>query len=151
MTTKELEKIVEKNLKRSDAMIDTETGLAALEKIAKQAVREDISWALVGGIAMHLYGGPRLTKDVDVIARKTLNIKSERQLGFGGERYLSRVDKREIAIDWIVRKDEAKAFYTRALDEAVTLQGIRIISPEWMVILKYIAGRFKDQQDAVFL
>jgi hypothetical protein len=29
--------------------------------------------------------------------------------------------------------------------------GLPIITPEWMIILKYIAGRFKDQQDAVFL
>ena len=29
--------------------------------------------------------------------------------------------------------------------------GLKIITAEWMVILKYIAGRFKDQQDAVFL
>lgn len=26
-----------------------------------------------------------------------------------------------------------------------------VLTPEWLVILKFIAGRFKDQDDAVFL
>ena len=28
---------------------------------------------------------------------------------------------------------------------------IPILTPEWLVILKFIAGRFKDQEDAVYL
>ncbi|MEQ1924154.1 MAG: hypothetical protein ABL952_16755, partial [Pyrinomonadaceae bacterium] len=26
-----------------------------------------------------------------------------------------------------------------------------VLTPEWLVILKFIAGRYKDQEDAVFL
>ncbi len=150
MTTKELAELAARNIKKN-ATIDTETGLAALEKIAKVAEKEEVRWALIGGIAMHVYGGPRQTRDVDVIAAKALSLRSERQLGFGGERYVSKVGKREVPVDWIVRKDEAKKFYEAALDESITLHGVPIITPEWLVILKYIAGRFKDQQDAVFL
>lgn len=29
--------------------------------------------------------------------------------------------------------------------------GVPVLTPEWLVILKFIAGRFKDQEDAVFL
>ncbi len=29
--------------------------------------------------------------------------------------------------------------------------GLPIVTAEWLVILKYIAGRFKDQEDAVYL
>lgn len=86
-----------------------------------------------------------------MIAAKALSLKSERQLGFGGERYLSKVGKRDVPVDWIVRKDEAKKFYQKALEESVVLFAVPIITPEWLVILKYIAGRFKDQEDAVFL
>lgn len=153
MTEKEIDKLVERNLKSgSNQMIDTETGLDALDKIAETAKKQSVKWALVGGVAMHLFGSPRLTKDVDVIASAILDLESERSLGFGGKRYQVKVGKREVAVDWIVRNDTARKFYEQALKQAHKLKnGVPIITPEWMIILKYIAGRFKDQQDAVFL
>ncbi len=40
----------------------------------------------------------------------------------------------------------------RALQDAVELKnGLKIITPEWLAILKYIAGREKDLDDIVFL
>lgn len=153
MTKKDIENLIEKNLKTNpNSMIATDTGLAALAKLADVAKTEKVSWALVGGIAMHLYGSPRLTKDVDVIASAVLNLESNKNLGFGGKRYNIDVNNLKIPIDWIVRNDTARKFYEKALAEAHTLpSGLPIITPEWMIILKYIAGRFKDQQDAVFL
>ncbi len=153
MTEKEIDKLVERNLQSSsNQMIDTETGLEALNKIAETAKKDNIEWALIGGVAMHLYGSPRLTKDVDVIASAILDLKSERNLGFGGKRYQVKIGKKEVPIDWIVRNDTARKFYEQALKQAHKLKnGVPIITPEWMIILKYIAGRFKDQQDAVFL
>ena len=153
MTDKEIDKFIERNLKsKPNQMIDTETGLAALDKIAETAKKQDVEWALVGGVAMHLYGSSRLTKDVDVIASAVLDLDSERNLGFGGKRYQVKIGKKEIPVDWIVRNDTARKFYERALKQAHKLSnGLPIITPEWMMILKYIAGRFKDQQDAVFL
>ena len=35
--------------------------------------------------------------------------------------------------------------------EAVKINDVPVLTPEWLVILKFIAGRFKDQEDAVFL
>ena len=152
MTKKQLEKLVERNLRDNpNLMIDTETGLEALQKVVSFAENRQINWALVGGIAMHLYGSPRLTKDVDVIASATLPLEAERSLGFGGERYSVKVGKKNVPVDWIVRNDTARKFYEQALKEANELFGVPIVTPEWLVILKYIAGRFKDQQDAVFL
>jgi len=152
MTTKELAKYIEKNLKSPQtATIDLETGLAALRKIAKVAHKENVTWALLGGIAMQIYGGPRQTRDVDVLAAKTLSLESERTLSFGGERYRARVGEKDVAIDWIVRSDFAKAFYRKALEDAVRVANVPIVTPEWLVILKYMAGRFKDQEDGVFL
>lgn len=62
-----------------------------------------------------------------------------------------KLPKKKVLVDWIIRRDEAKKYYEQALQQAVSIEGIPIISPEWLVILKYIAGRFKDQEDAVFL
>jgi hypothetical protein len=152
MTTKELKKYVEKSRKvNGNTTIDTETGLTALEQVAITAYKENTKWALIGGIAMHIYGSDRMTSDVDVVSEKILSLEAERPLGFGGERYRTKVGEKDVAVDWIVRKDEAKPFYVNALRDAVEIAGVPIITPEWLVILKYLAGRFKDQQDAVFL
>lgn len=153
MTTKELKNYVEKNRRKNgeSTTIDTATGLSALEQVAGTADKENAEWALVGGIAMHIYGSNRMTSDVDVISERTLSLIAERPLGFGGERYRSKVGDKDVAVDWIVRNDEAKPFYVNALRDAVKIAGVPIITPEWLVILKYLAGRFKDQQDAVFL
>jgi hypothetical protein len=153
MTREEIIKMVERNMNNNpNPMIPTEAGVRAVKKYAALAKKNDITFALVGGIAMHFYGSPRLTKDVDVIASDLLPVESERRLGFGGARYRVTVGKLDIPIDWIVRSDQARAFYQKALEEAYLLpNGLPIITPEWLVILKYIAGRFRDQQDAVFL
>lgn len=153
MTEKQIKEIVahlDKN--PQTAMIDGETALRALKAVTKTADKHKIPWALAGGVAMSYYGSPRQTKDVDIVASQILNLNAERKLGFGGERYTAKVGRKEVPVDWIVRNDDVKIFYERALAEASTEKfGIPLLIPEWLVILKYIAGRFKDQQDAVFL
>lgn len=149
MTETDVQNLLKHN---PNEMIDIETGLTALAELAKTAEKDRVSWAIVGGAAMYLYGSPRLTKDVDVIADKILSgIKSERPLGFGGERYQVQIKNKTVDVDWIVRNDEAKQIYQAALQDAILMEGIPVITPEWLIVLKYIAGRFKDQEDAVFL
>ncbi|CAN5855920.1 hypothetical protein BH20ACI4_BH20ACI4_24150 [soil metagenome] len=149
MTETDVQNLLKHN---PNEMIDIETGLTALAELAKTAEKDRVSWAIVGGAAMYLYGSPRLTKDVDVIADKILSgIKSERPLGFGGERYQVQIKNKTVDVDWIVRNDEAKQIYQAALQDAILMEGIPVITTEWLIVLKYIAGRFKDQEDAVFL
>ena len=151
MNEQELIEYIEQNLENSP-MIDTETGISAVKKLAKIAEKENVEWALAGGIAMHLYGSPRMTKDVDVIALKRLNLDAVNPIGFGGESYSVKVGKKQIHVDWIVREDNYRQYYVQALKDANVLKnGIRIITPEWLAILKYIAGRDKDLNDIVFL
>ncbi len=153
MTREEIIRMVDRNMRNNpNPMIATEAGVRAVKKYASLAKKNKIDFALAGGIAMHFYGGPRLTKDIDVIASAVLPIEAERRLGFGGERYQVAVGKLKVPLDWIVRKDDARVFYEKALQEAYVLpNGLPIVTAEWLVILKYIAARFKDQQDAVFL
>ena len=151
MSEKELIEYIEQNLENSP-MIDTETGISAVKELAKVAEKEGVEWALAGGIAMHLYGSSRLTKDVDVISLKRLSLQSVRPIGFGGESYEVSVGKKKINVDWIVREDNYRGYYIQALKDAATLKnGLRIITPEWLAILKYIAGREKDLSDIIFL
>jgi hypothetical protein len=153
MTRKEIVRMIERNMNNNpNPMIDYETAMKALRSISKHADRKNIPWALIGGVAMAFYGSPRLTKDVDVIAAGILPIEAERKLNFGGERYRAKVWKKTVPVDWIVRSDNVDVFYQKALAEAHTLHdGPPLVTPEWLVILKYIAGRFRDQQDAIFL
>jgi hypothetical protein len=59
---------------------------------------------------------------------------------------------REIDLDWIVRDDFFSEFYETALGDAAEAdEGLKVVSPEWMVILKYVSGRGKDQIDLLWL
>lgn len=132
-------------------LLDDESAMQTIETVGKLADENNIDWALAGGLAVILYGSDRLTKDVNIIASKPLPLKKEGLLMLGGERYIVQTAKKTVAVDWIIRKDEAKKFYQEALKNAVMIADTPILSPEWLVILKYIAGRFKDQEDGVFL
>jgi hypothetical protein len=126
--------------------------LEAVQKIGQLAAQEEIEWAVAGGMAMYFYGSPRLTKDVDIIASKDLSLTPQHRLGFGGSSYALQVGKYAAQIDWIVRNDGYQKYYRAALKEAVKLpNGLRVVTPEWLVILKFNAGRQKDLDDIVFL
>ena len=132
-------------------LLDDKSAMETIETVAKLADENNIDWALAGGLAVILYGSDRLTKDVDFIASKKLPLESKGSLVQGGERYSVKTSNKEVIVDWITRNDEAKKFYERALKDAVMIRETPVLSPEWLVILKYIAGRFKDQEDGVFL
>jgi hypothetical protein len=134
-------------------LLDDESARQAIEIVGKIANQQGIDWALAGGLAVILYGSDRLTKDVDIIASQLLPAKLPvaGRLRQGGERYVVETEKRSTYVDWIIRGDEFKKLFQAALSEATTVSGVPILTPEWLVILKFIAGRFKDQEDAVFL
>ncbi|HSK73354.1 MAG TPA: hypothetical protein VK892_16760 [Pyrinomonadaceae bacterium] len=132
-------------------LLDDESAMQAIETVGEIADQNNIDWALAGGLAVILYGSDRLTKDIDIIASAKLPLESEGLLLQGGERYKIKTAKKSVAVDWIIRKDEARKFYQQALKDAVTFGDVPILTPEWLIILKYIAGRFKEQEDCVFL
>lgn len=132
-------------------LLDEESATEAIETVAEIAQTNGVDWALVGGLAMALYGSDRTTKDIDIIADKLLPLEKVGELRQGGERYLIKTNKKEVAVDWIIRKDEFRKLFAQALAEAVKINDVPVLTPEWLVILKFIAGRFRDQEDAVFL
>ena len=73
-------------------------------------------------------------------------------MSFGGSSYTLQVGKYNVQVDWIVRNDGYQELYHKALKEAISLpSGLRVVTPEWLVILKFNAGRQKDLDDIVFL
>lgn len=153
MSESEYQQLVERMLENvSVPTISSDTGLEAAEKIGQLATQEEIEWAVAGGLAMYFYGSPRLTKDVDIIASKNLSLTPEHKLSFGGSSYTLQVGKYAVQIDWIVRSDGYQKYYRAALKEAVKMpNGLRVVTPEWLVLLKINAGRQKDLDDVVFL
>jgi hypothetical protein len=132
--------------------IDPQVALQAAGQVIGKAEAEGKRAAVAGGLAMQIFGFTRATKDVDVVASDYLALVSKRQLEFGGRIYSVRVGDKEIEVDWIVRTDDKKLVYEAALDNAeMTEYGFPIITPEWMVILKYLAGRGKDHIDLMWL
>jgi hypothetical protein len=132
-------------------LLDDESASEAIKIVSKIADANGINWALVGGLAMAVYGSDRNAKAIDIIADKLLPLENKGLLRQDGERYLIKTAKKEVAVDWIIRNDEFKKLFLVALAEAVKINDVPIPSPEWLVILKFIAGRFKDQEDAVYL
>ncbi len=135
-------------------VIDEDSASQAVEIISRIAEENGIDWALVGGLAMNLYGSDRLTKDIDIIADKLLPMPQNKIVGRlkqGGERFNTETDEKTVTVDWIIRNDEFKPLFKEALKAAVRINDVPVLTPEWLVILKFIAGRFKDQEDAVFL
>jgi hypothetical protein len=132
-------------------LLDEESATQAIQIVAEIAKENGVDWALVGGLAMAIYGSDRTTKDIDIIADKLLPLENRGLLRQGGERYIIKTNKKAVAVGWIIRKDEFKKLFQEALNEAVEINGVSVLTPEWLVILKFIAGRFKDQEDAVFL
>lgn len=153
MSESDYQRVVERMLENvANPTISTDTGLEAAQQVGHLAAQEEIEWAIAGGIAMHLYGSPRMTKDVDIIASRDLSLTPEHRLSFGGSSYTLQVGKYQVQIDWIVRSDGYRELYRNALKEAIRLpNGLRVVTAEWLVILKFNAGRQKDLDDIVFL
>jgi hypothetical protein len=153
MSEDDYKRLVERVLQNpANLMIATDTGIEAAQQAGQLAAQEEIDWAVAGGLAMHLYGSPRLTKDVDIIASQDLSLTPQHRLHFGGSSYTLQVGKYVVQVDWIVRRDGYQKYYRAALREAIELtNGLRLVTPEWLVILKLNAGRQKDLDDIVFL
>jgi len=132
--------------------ISTAEGLDVASKMVKKAQENKIDCALCGGLAMHVYGFTRATVDVDFIAADRLPLPATKKLQMGGEAYHLQSGERDIEVDWIIRDDDRKEVYEAALAGATSTEdGLPIITTEWMVILKYLAGRGKDQIDLLWL
>ncbi len=153
MSESEYQQLVTRMLENAASpMISSDTGVEAAQQVGQLAAQEEIEWALAGGLAMYFYGSPRMTKDVDIIASRHLSLTPNHPLTFGGSSYSLQVGKYAVQIDWIVRNDGYQKYYRAALQDALDLpNGLSIVSPEWLVILKLNAGRQKDYDDIVFL
>jgi len=123
---------------------------AAAAAVMRTAVASGTPVALAGGLALQLYGSTRLTGDVGFVAERAMpEYPPERRLSFGG--YASNVGG--VPLDLILRDDDFEPLYQEALRDAMphpTLPGA-VIRPEFLVAMKMVAGRKRDEADLEFL
>ena len=119
--------------------------------VAKRAIEsaeaQGIKAAIAGGLALNLYGSPRLTADVDLVATSIPKGVRGRPLTFGGVS-----QKREgVAVDWIVRDDSYRALYEEALEQALIFLEYMLLDKPYLAAMKMVAARPKDEVDLLFL
>ncbi len=113
----------------------------------------DIKGAVGGGYAMQIYGSPRLTGDVDLVVSGLPTdpspLKPMKDLTFGGRQYKT---PQGVEVDLIERRDHLTTLYEEALQNSVlTEDGLSILSPEYLAVAKFAAGRPKDEDDLIWL
>ena len=135
----------------SGAQFSTEAlDRAALEALAL-AKKQGVRAAVAGGRALQWFGSERFTKDVDIVAEAPLaGLRRVKPITFGGS--ILRASN-GVAVDWIVRNDEAAPLYQEALFAARKLPGCPypLISAEYLAAMKFVAGREKDRLDLAAL
>lgn len=136
-----------------DKFIDPEQINDIIYMIQKMAFDQGFTAALVGGVAMQVYGSPRLTQDVDFAVSHEpdddQSLTKIRKISFGGESYRA---KNGGKVDLIARSDEYRDLYEDALaNSQQTSDEINIVTPEHLAAMKLAAAREKDILDLKWL
>lgn len=121
----------------------------AILSVKDMAAREGFSAALAGGVAMQVYGSPRLTKDVDfvvdAIPSDPGSFRKTHPITFGGFSYLAPLGGK---VDLIQRNDDYASLYSEALWSAVTTpDGVVVVSADHLAAMKFFAARDHDVLD----
>ena len=136
-----------------------------LERIAAELDRRSIPYMVIGGQAVLVHGEPRLTRDIDVTLGMDTDRLPELEEAARALGLQTLVDPRTftprtmvlpcldpatgVRVDFIL---SFSPFEAEALRRAVTLQvgatPVRFVGVEDLVILKVVAGRPRDLEDA---
>jgi hypothetical protein len=128
-------------------MLSVEQIDAAVAEVGDLAASAGARILLVGGVALNHYGSDRFTADVDFVADQPIAaLPAESPLSFGG--YQSHTSQ-GVAVDLILRDDDFTAIYEEALLHPRRLAGVPVpvVSPEYLVLMKMVARRPKDELD----
>jgi len=132
---------------RRKRFLSTETLDRVANEMTRLARRQKVKAAVVGGLAMQIYGSDRLTMDVDFIADRLVEGLAERgKIAFGGAKLVS---PDGAPVDWIVRNDAYGSLYAEALGKAekVQGQGYLVVTLPYLAAMKMAARRPKDNLD----
>lgn len=126
--------------------------------------RENIEHALVGGLAVAVYGAPRATTDIDLLIDPNDGdraVAAAKKAGFGFEalplqfsdgmrlRRVTRIDSGEsLTLDFILADEPLEpAWASRRRFETGDGRHISVIGRDELIAMKILAGRAKDLAD----
>lgn len=118
----------------------------ALTEVAKIASDSGSEIALIGGVALQLYGSDRLTKDVDFVADCYFDgLTDVTEINIGG---FQGKTQSGIPVDVLIGGEYAKlriASLSHAVNEPDL--GVSVVALSYIMALKFVAGRAKDEED----
>ena len=126
---------------KTGRFIDPQRINEIISKLQQLSKEQNFSFALIGGIAIQYLGSDRLTKDVDVVADAPLDPAGQFSvlgpISFGGTAYQTPSGGK---LDYIMRNDDFKTLYEKALEEAViTEDGFPMVPPKHLAAMKFVA------------
>jgi hypothetical protein len=119
----------------------------AANEMARLAREQGVRAAVVGGLAMQLYGSDRLTMDVDFIADRKLNGPTVKdQVAFGGDKLVS---SEGVPVDWVIVGNGYSALFGEAIRNAKPVRGqeYRVVPLPYLAALKMVARAPRHMAD----
>jgi len=126
-----------------------------------------VEYALVGGLAVTVWGAPRATKDIDLLVRGedvdrgkaavrvlgyTLEaLPMEFSDGMQLQRVSKVVDRALMTVDFILVDKNLEAVWASRQRRAIEGGELSVVSREALIAMKVAAGRPQDQADVVRL
>lgn len=117
-----------------------------IKEVAELAEDGKVDVALIGGVALQLYGSDRFTKDVDFVGSgEFAGLEDVGRLSLGGWRGTT---SKGVMVDVLVR-GEFEGLYENVLAHArfEPELGIKVARVEHIMAMKLVAGRGKDEED----
>lgn len=126
---------------------------ATVKEVAKEVsdhlTSKGVPHAVIGGMAVSTYSPPRMTKDVDFLVPSSA-LEAIRELGDATPLADSvdgvTVNVREIDVDFIFMPEDMPE---ETLSGGPTVDGIPVLRPEALVLMKMHAPRAKDHADVI--
>lgn len=118
----------------------------ALKEVAELSAAAGVDVALVGGVALQLYGSDRFTKDVDFVGDgEFAGLDDFGRLSLGGWKGTT---SKGVRVDVLV-KGEFEGLYENVLRGARFEPdlGVKVARAEHIMAMKLVAGRGKDEED----
>ena len=100
--------------------------------------------ALIGGLAVGIHGEPRATQDVDYLVGKEAFETRGTLVSF---RAGIPIAVEGVPVDSVLAPEEYAAVLDEALDEAVSFDGVPVVTVEHLVFMKMVAGSRRDRAD----
>lgn len=113
---------------------------AAHEALERLGVRH----VLAGGLAVGVHGRPRLTKVIDFLVGPEAFETHGPLVTFRPGVPLA---SEGVPIDSLLAPEEHRELLEQALAEPVVLDGVPVIAPQYLVLMKLLAGRRQDLAD----